>query len=150
MTVEERLLAVATALGASTASVDLPVVAETLGHALAARLRPLALTGIAYWSEPGTAVLAHVVARELDAALVPVVADEGRIYIGELARAGARLAVVDEDWSHHPGIAVLVRALSSHGAEVPAVATALAPSASPDLGATVHVLESVEAAGSTR
>lgn len=150
MTVENRLLAVATTLGARSRSVDVPVIAETLGRELATRLRPLALTGVAYWSEPGTAVLAHVVARELDVALVPVVADEGRIYIGELAGAEARLAVVDEDWSHHPGIPVLVRALSGRGAEVPAVATALAPSVPPDLDVTVHILEATPTANSTR
>ena len=100
---------------------------------------------MAFWSSADTAVLAHVVARELGAELLPVAEDQGRILVSRPIGATARVAVIDIDWTDNLGLAPLTRALGGPTVVV-AAGSILRPVTPVDEGAepTLHVLEPAE------
>lgn len=102
-----------------------PPVPENLGIALAAQLRPYRPATIVLWTDVATAVLGHVVARELEATVVYADLDEGRLTLATRLLPGERVALVGYDWPPRPGLDPLVRLVRNHDAEVVAAASVL-------------------------
>ncbi|GAA1197088.1 hypothetical protein [Pseudonocardia alaniniphila] len=142
---DQRILRVAAMNGTVAETLDSPAVPEALGKALATVLRANDPDVVAFWSSADTAVLAHVVARELGAELLPVAEDQGRILVGRPIVATARVAVIDIDWTGNLGLAPLARALGGPTVVV-AAGSILRPVTPVDEGAepTLHVLEPAE------
>lgn len=101
-----RELTQASAWAADTTR-ESPAVAEVVGQSLATALRPFAPDTVVLWSEPRTAVLGHIVARELGAKVIYAYSDEGILSLS--AALGARIALVDYEWDPYPGLVPLLR-----------------------------------------
>ncbi|MFJ4651910.1 hypothetical protein ACIP5Y_11620 [Nocardia sp. NPDC088792] len=103
-----------------------PEAAESLGRALAARLRDLSIDAVVLWCDPRAAVLGHVVARELGAELVYAYSDLGILTLSSTPPPGTRAALLDYVWEPDPGLVPLLT-MVRHSAEVAAVASVLSP-----------------------
>ncbi|MEU5852266.1 hypothetical protein [Saccharopolyspora shandongensis] len=103
-----------------------PAVPEVLGTRLATELRRFQPQTVVLWSDLATAVLGHVVARELGAQVVYAFADEGVLTLEGTMSAGEQVALIGYDWPTRPGLDALVRLVRNSGAVVAAVGSALA------------------------
>ena len=101
-----------------------PAVTEALGYAMAQRVKDIGVDTVVFWSDPHTAVLAHVVARELDANLIYAYADHGILSLSSQPPAGAHAMLVDFEWDPNPGLLPLVTMLRS-SSTVTAIASVL-------------------------
>ncbi|MDZ7931751.1 MAG: hypothetical protein U5N21_17565 [Rhodococcus sp. (in: high G+C Gram-positive bacteria)] len=124
----ERVVTIAHALCAAPRAAgterEYPQIVETLGKALAEQLQVHTVDTIALWSDPHTAALGHVVARELSARLIYAYADQGILTLTAQPNTGDRIAVLDYEWEPFPGLAPLVTMLRT-SADVVAVASVL-------------------------
>jgi hypothetical protein len=98
-----------------------PDAIETIGTALAARLRDSRPQAIAVWRTSGDVVLAHVVARELGAVVLHAVEQEGAASL-EQAAAGLRVALLATAWDKPSRIAEGRAVVTVAGATVEAIA----------------------------
>lgn len=88
-----------------------PDVVETLGRAFAEALRSHRVDAVVLWSDPHTAVLGHVVARELRSDLIYAYADEGILTLTATPTSGTQVVVVDFEWEFQPGLVPLLTML---------------------------------------
>ncbi|MEV0052584.1 hypothetical protein AB0H34_19030 [Saccharopolyspora shandongensis] len=103
-----------------------PAVPESLGAWLATELRRFQPRTVVLWADIATAVLGHVVARELGAQVVYAFADEGVLTLDGTMNAGERVALIGYDWPARLGLDPLVRLVHNSGAVVAAVGSVLA------------------------
>jgi hypothetical protein len=127
-------------------SLQSPVVAEVLGRNLAAELHERRPGAIVVWDQVETAVLGHVVARELGANLVYAYSVGGALGISEGLVAGARVVLVSYDWSEDPGMSALTRFVESQGGTISGIGSVLGTVG--DAAQGIDIV-SLEAAGST-
>jgi hypothetical protein len=113
--IDQRVLEIARNLDGQTgeATRESVAVAETLGAALAAALRPFTPDTVIVWCDPLTTVLGHVVARELGANLLHAQADEGILWLSQPPHPDARIALIDYAWAPFPGLIPLLRMTKS-------------------------------------
>ncbi|MFJ4261999.1 hypothetical protein ACIPYU_06120 [Paenarthrobacter nicotinovorans] len=129
-----RILEIARQVATGTSSHEItslqtPGVAEILGKELAKSLAPHNPDTVLVWDQVESAVLGHVVARELDADLIYAFSVEGSLgHSGELTE-GARTVVVSYDWTELHGLEALVRFAQSQGASVTGIGSVVAPAA---------------------
>jgi adenine/guanine phosphoribosyltransferase-like PRPP-binding protein len=110
-------------------SLQTPGVAEILGKELAKILSPHKPDTVLVWDQVESAVLGHVVARELDADLIYAFSVEGSLgHSGELA-PGTRTVVVSYDWTEMHGLEALAHFAESQGATVTGIGSVVAPAA---------------------
>ncbi|MGW6659692.1 hypothetical protein [Rhodococcus sp. NPDC055024] len=88
-----------------------PAAVEALGRALARELRSYRVDAVVLWSDPSTAVLAHVVAREVGADVVYAYSDKGILSLSRPVANGARAVLVDYEWLFQPGLLPLLTML---------------------------------------
>lgn len=98
-----------------------PAAIETIGTALASRLRDSRPQAIAVWRTTDDVVLAHVVARELGAIVVNAVELEGAVSV-EPATAGLRVALLATAWDKPNRITAGRAVVTAAGATVTAIA----------------------------
>jgi len=128
-TPEQRILELASrrvGSGHAPATLQEPVVPESLGEWLAAELRRFEPRTIVLWSDVEAAVLGHVVARELGARVVHAFADEGVLTLNAATDPGENVALVAYDWSGRPGLGALVQLVQNTRAVVVAAGSVLA------------------------
>ena len=101
-----------------------PALVERLGSALAQALAAQEIDTVVVWSDSRTAVLGHVIARELGARLSYAYSDEGILSLSSEPGSASRIAVADYEWHPYPGLIPLVQMLSRYGT-VAAVASVL-------------------------
>lgn len=117
-----------------------PHLFERLGTRLAELLRgnstePVEL--VVVWDATDTAVLGHIVARELNAGVVHAGADLGRLELDGPIPDGVVAALVSIDWSESLDPQVLVTMLEGRGAHISIIASALPPAR--EVGATAAI-----------
>lgn len=125
-----------------------PHAVETIGRALAEELRPHHLDAVAVWDGSDDAVLAHVVARSLDAAVLRASEEEGVVFFTSDVHHSGRVALLATVWESPRRLATLRALAGNHHLEVVAVASVLAPpaaTASTDLP-VLHLAQAGEAA----
>jgi len=93
-----------------------PALAEAVGQSLATALRPFTPDTVVLWNEPRTAVLGHVVARELGAEVIYAYSDEGILSLS--ATLGRRIGLVDYEWDPYPGLVPLLRMVQAQSTVV--------------------------------
>ena len=121
-------------------SLQTPGVAEILGKEIAKVLAPTAPDTVLVWDQVESAVLGHVVARELDADLIYAFSVEGSLgHSGELTQ-GTRTVLVSYDWTELHGVDALVRFAQSQGADVAGIGSVVAAPAAAGLGIPTHIL----------
>jgi adenine/guanine phosphoribosyltransferase-like PRPP-binding protein len=129
-----RILEIARQIAADVTSHEItslqtPSVAEILGKGLAKTLASHNPDTVLVWDQVESAVLGHVVARELDADLIYAFSVEGSLgHSGELAH-GTRTVVVSYDWTELHGLEALIRFAQSQGAAVTGIGSVVAPTA---------------------
>jgi hypothetical protein len=107
-------------------SLQSPAVAEALGRGLAASLTSASPDTVVVWDQVESAVLGHVVARELHADLVYAFSVEGSLGISGTLAPGSRAVVVSYDWTELHGLDALVRFTQSQGAVVSGIGSVVA------------------------
>ncbi len=121
-------------------SLQTPGVAEVLGKELARVLAPSAPDTVLVWDQVESAVLGHVVARELGADLIYAFSVEGSLgHSGDLAQS-TRTLLVSYDWTELHGVDALVRFAQSQGADVVGIGSVVATPATEGLGIPTHTL----------
>ncbi len=103
-----------------------PTVPESLGTLLATELSGFQPQTVVLWEDIATAVLGHVVARELGARVVYAFADEGALTLDGPMDLSEPVALIGYDWPTRPGLDPLVRLVQNAGAVVVAVGSVLA------------------------
>lgn len=98
---------------------------EALGAELASRLAPSQPEAVVVWAGAPTAVLGHVVARELAAKLAYAFADEGILGITSELETGSRVVVVGYDWTEYPGLGSMTAFLESKGLRLVGIGSVL-------------------------
>lgn len=122
-----RILAVAEELGVPPGrGPDDPVVMEAIGAALAERLETGRGGVVAFWDTSRAAVLAHVVARHLEARVLAATEDLGRLYLSGAPGELERVVAIGVAWDGPARITSLLRLLAGRGYEVVAVGSVLA------------------------
>ena len=122
-------------------SLQTPGVAEILGKELAEALAPTSPDTVLVWDQVESAVLGHVVARELDADLIYAYSVEGSLGLSGELTAGSRTVVVSYDWTEAHGLGALVSFAQSQGAEVSGIGSVVsAPESATGLGIPTHIL----------
>lgn len=107
-------------------SLQSPGVAESLGRALAASLLRTAPDIVVVWDQVESAVLGHVVARELHADLVYAFSVEGSLGISGILKSVSRAVVVSYDWTEMHGLDAIVRLTQSQGPVVAGIGSVIA------------------------
>lgn len=133
-------------------SLQSPGVAESLGRALAASLLRTAPDIIVVWDQVESAVLGHVVARELHADLVYGFSVEGSLGTSGILKSASRAVVVSYDWTEMHGLDALVRLTESRGPIVAGIGSVFAaPDTETHLAVKTYTLagKAADAAGST-
>jgi hypothetical protein len=122
-------------------SLQTPAVAEVLGRELAQTMAAAESDTVIVWDQVESAVLGHVVARELDADLVYAFAVEGSLGLSGPLTTGSRAVVVSYDWTELHGLDGLVRFAQSQGAVVTGIGSVVpAPAPEARLGIETHTL----------
>jgi hypothetical protein len=98
---------------------------EAVGAELASRLAPSRPQAVVVWAGAATAVLGHVVARELAATLVYAFADEGILGMTSELENGSRVVVVGYDWTEYPGLRAMTALLESKAVHLVGVGSVL-------------------------
>jgi NAD(P)-dependent dehydrogenase (short-subunit alcohol dehydrogenase family) len=104
-----------------------PQAVETIGRALAEELRAHRLDAVAVWDGSDDAVLAHVVARQLDAVVLRASEEEGVVFFTSDVHDGDRIALLATAWERPRRLATLHALAGNHHLEVVAVASVFAP-----------------------
>lgn len=104
-----------------------PHAVETIGRALAEELRPYRPDVVAVWDGSDDAVLAHVVARSLDAAVLRASEEEGVVFFTSEVHHSGRVALLATVWESPRRLATLRALAGNRRLEVVAVASVLAP-----------------------
>ena len=129
-------------------SLQSPAVAEALGRGLAASLTSAAPDTVVVWDQVESAVLGHVVARELRADLVYAFSVEGSLGISGTLAPGSRAVAVSYDWTELHGLDALVRFTQSQGALVAGIGSVVAaPGPEAHLGIEAYTLAGSEPGG---
>ncbi|MEV4330997.1 hypothetical protein AB0K02_10705 [Streptomyces sp. NPDC049597] len=105
---------------------------EFVGRSLADALRPHDATTVVFWNTSDEAVLGHVVARELGAAVVRADEVEGVVALSADIPAGARVALLATAWTHPMRLQALVTMARLVRVEIVAVASVLASPERPE------------------
>ena len=108
---------------------------ETIGIALAGRLRAARPTGVAIWDSMDEAVLAHVVARELGVTATRAHESSGVVSFSPGPEPGARLAVIATLWKDPQRLEVLLSMAAHRQATVVAVSAVVSSPALDDVRA---------------
>lgn len=122
-------------------SLQTPAVAEILGKELATVITAANPDTVIVWDQVESAVLGHVVARELGADLGYAFSVEGSLGLSGHLAGGSRAVVVSYDWTELHGLDALVRFVQSQGAVVTGIGSVLAaPEPEARLGIATHTL----------
>lgn len=108
-------------------SLQSPEVAEILGRRLAAAFNAGNVDSVVVWDQVESAVLGHVVARELHADLVYAYSVEGALGVSAALETGSRVVLVSYDWSEDPGVDALAAFVGSRGLEVAGIGSVVRP-----------------------
>lgn len=107
-------------------SLQTPAVAEILGKELANVMADSAPDTVLVWDQVESAVLGHVVARELGADLIYAFSIEGSLGLSGVLAAGTKAVVVSYDWTELHGLDALVRFAQTQGAVVAGIGSVVA------------------------
>ncbi|CBT77350.1 MAG TPA: hypothetical protein DEX36_13175 [Glutamicibacter sp.] len=122
-------------------SVQAPTVAELLGKELASALGSSPISTVVVWDQIESAVLGHVVARELDAELIYAFSVEGSLGLSAELRSDSRVALISYDWSELHGLSALASFVESKGATVLSVGSVISePNLEIAAGIKTHAL----------
>lgn len=121
-------------------SLQTPAVAEILGKELAKVIATDPDTVIV-WDQVESAVLGHVVARELGADLIYAFSVEGSLGLSRALAGASRAVVISYDWTELHGVDALIRFVQSQGAVVTGIGSVVAaPGSEARLGIATHAL----------
>jgi hypothetical protein len=108
-------------------SLQSPEVAEILGRRLAAAFNAGDVDSVVVWDQVESAVLGHVVARELHADLVYAYSVEGALGLSAAPAPASRVVLVSYDWAEDPGLDALVAFVESRQLEVAGIGSVVMP-----------------------
>jgi len=119
-----------------------PATVEDQGRRLADAMREQAPTVIVIWRSVESALLGHVVARELEADLTYVIDDLGVLSFEDPVSPHASVGLVSVDWTEAHGLAPLIRMVQAAGARIVGVGSVLpGPVVDEAADLEVHTLE---------
>jgi hypothetical protein len=122
-------------------SLQTPAVAEILGKQLAKVVTAANPDTVIVWDQVESAVLGHVVARELGADLIYAFSVEGSLGLSGHLTEGSRAVVISYDWTELHGLDAMVRFVQSQGAAVTGIGSVVAaPEPETRRGIATHAL----------
>lgn len=122
-------------------SLQTPAVAEILGKQLAKVVTAANPDTVIVWDQVESAVLGHVVARELGADLIYAFSVEGSLGLSGHLTEGSRAVVISYDWTELHGLNAMVRFVQSQGAAVTGIGSVVAaPEPETRRGIATHAL----------
>lgn len=107
-----------------------PTATEGLGKSIADRARPYNPDVVASWSSPEEAVLAHIVANELNVVRASIKLDLGLLSLESELPKGSRIILVSTFWSSQRPLISLQNLLEGQGHTIVAAASLVPPTAS--------------------
>ena len=106
-----------------------PAATERLGKSIADRARPYSPDVVASWSSPEEAVLAHIVAHELNVVRTSIELDLGLLSLESELPKDSRIILVSTFWSSQRPLPSLRNLLEGQGHTVVAAASLVPPTA---------------------
>lgn len=106
-------------------SIHRPVLFDEAGRRLAEQIAGQGAEVVVIWEGMESAVLGHVVARQLGADLVCAYAVQGSLGLSAGIYPGAKVALVDIDWATDPGLEPLLKLLETRNAEIVGIGSVL-------------------------
>ncbi|GAA3228991.1 hypothetical protein [Nonomuraea helvata] len=100
--------------------------AETLGRWFAAQARTYGAEIVVIWDEPQAAVLAHVVAREMNCGVVRVLSEEGLVELVDTPAGGEHGLLLADSFDSENAVRSLI-GVSERAGITPAVIAAIQP-----------------------
>ncbi len=116
-----------------------PAFAEEAGVDLAAQAKGLGIDFVLAWYEPESAILAHIIGRELGRQVVSAEDSEGLIELLEPAPAGGRGLLVADSFTGINSVRALIGAIANAGSSIAGIAVLARTNAIDEAGAELPV-----------